>query len=81
MLAPVGLRSFGIDRHFGGYLIGKNCWQFFTVDRSRFPIIPERRATLQRARIGWGKDETARRAHGKRPGRQRPRRPAVESER
>ena len=38
--APVRLRSFGINRHFGGHIIGKNCMQFFTVDRSHFPDYP-----------------------------------------
>jgi hypothetical protein len=32
--APVRLRSQGIDRRLGGLHHGKNCLQFFTVDRS-----------------------------------------------
>ena len=28
-----------IDHRFGGYIIGRNCLQFLTVDRSHFRII------------------------------------------
>jgi hypothetical protein len=37
--------------------MGKNCWQFFTVDRSHFCIIPERWGRRERAEIGCGEDE------------------------
>jgi hypothetical protein len=38
--------------------MGKNCWQFFTVDRSHFCIIPERWGRRERAEIGCGEDES-----------------------